>query len=344
MNLQGRDYIETQDFSPAEIDHLLKTAADLKAAFHRGEHKILLPHQTVFLLFFDKSTRTRNAFEAGATQLGAHAHFLDSSATQISHGETPRDTGIILGSMGHAIAIRHDLIPEVGNAYMREVAEHTAAPVINMQCDIDHPTQTLADLMTIREHFGTDDLRGKKIAVSWAYAPSYAKPLSVPQGLITLMTRMGLDVTLAHPPEYTLMDRPMSFARQNAKEAGVKFEVVDNMEDAFADADIVYPKSWGTYDLMLTKRDAKDQNEINAIEKECLKLNAKYKQWICDEALMKKAKKDAIYMHCLPADRGYEVTNAVIDGPQSIVFPEAENRLHTAKAIMASVMRERPFA
>jgi ornithine carbamoyltransferase len=173
MDLKGRDYIETQDFTVDEIGHLLEVAGELKAAFHRGEHRILLPHQTVFLLFFDKSTRTRNAFEAGATQLGAHAHFLDSSTTQISHGETGKDTGVILGQMGHAIAIRHDLIPEVGNAYMREVAQHSPAPVINMQCDIDHPTQTLADLMTIREHFG-GDIRGKKIAVSWAYAPSYA--------------------------------------------------------------------------------------------------------------------------------------------------------------------------
>ncbi len=342
MDLKGRDYIETQDFSADEIGQLLETAGELKAAFHRGEHKILLPHQTVFLLFFDKSTRTRNAFEAGATQLGAHAHFLDSSTTQISHGETGKDTGIILGQMGPAIAILHDLIPEVGNAYMREVAEHSPVPVINMQCDVDHPTQTLADLMTIREHFG-GDIRGKKIAVSWAYAPSYAKPLSVPQGLITLMTRMGMHVTLAHPPEYTLMDRPMEFARKNAEAAGVTFEVVDNMSDAFEGADIVYPKSWGTYDLMLQKRDAKNQGEIDAIERACLQLNAKYKDWICDEALMKRAKKDAIYMHCLPADRGSEVTDAVIDGPHSVVNQEAENRLHTAKAIMASVMRERPF-
>ena len=342
MNLKGRDYIETQDFTAEEIGFLLATADDLKAAFHRGEHKIVLPHQTVYLLFFDKSTRTRNAFEAGATQLGAHAHFLEPSMLQISHGETAKDTGIILGNMGHGIAIRHDLIPEVGNAYMREVAKWADIPVINMQCDIDHPTQTLADLMTIREHFGTD-FRGKKIAVSWAYAPSYAKPASVPQGLITLMTRMGLNVTLAHPPEFALMDRPMQCARANAKEAGVKFEITDNMEDAFADADIVYPKSWGVCDLMIKKRDATDQASIDAIEQECLALNAKYKDWICDERRMKLAGPKAIYMHCLPADRGSEVTDAVIDGPQSVVFQEAENRLHAAKAIMACTMRERPF-
>ncbi len=342
MNLQGRDYIETQDWSRAELEHLLDFADRLKADFHGGRPTILLPNQTVYLLFFDKSTRTRNAFEAGATQLGAHAHFLDSSATQISHGETPRDTGIILGSMGHAIAIRHDLIPGAGNSYMREVAEATDVPVINMQCDIDHPTQTLADLMTLRERFGKD-LRGRKIVVSWAFAPSYAKPLSVPQGLITLMPRFGLDVVLAHPPEYRLMDGVMEAARKNAREAGVKFEVTDDMDAAFEGADVVYPKSWGAYDLMMGRLALKTQAELAENERACLALNAKYRSWICDERRMRLAKSSAIYMHCLPADRGNEVTDAVIDGPQSVVFQEAENRLHTAKAIMASVMRERPF-
>lgn len=342
MNLQGRDYIETQDWSRAELEHLLDFADRLKSDFHGGRPTIFLPNQTVYLLFFDKSTRTRNAFEAGATQLGAHAHYLDSSATQISHGETPRDTGIILGSMGHAIAIRHDLIPGAGNSYMREVAEATDVPVINLQCDIDHPTQTLADLMTLRERFGKD-LRGRKIVVSWAFAPSYAKPLSVPQGLITLMPRFGLDVVLAHPPEYRLMDGVMEAARKNAREAGVKFEVTDDMDAAFEGADVVYPKSWGAYDLMMGRLALKTQAELAENERACLALNAKYRSWICDERRMRLAKSSAIYMHCLPADRGNEVTDAVIDGPQSVVFQEAENRLHTAKAIMASVMRERPF-
>ncbi len=341
-HLKGRDYIETQDLTHEEIDGLLELAQDLKAKFQRGEPTPLLPNQTVFLLFFDKSTRTRNAFEAGATQLGAHAHFLDSAVTQISHGETAKDTGIILGSMGHGIAIRHDLILDEGNHYMREVAKATDVPVINMQCDVDHPTQTLADLMTIREVFG-EDLRGRKIAVSWAYSPSYAKPLSVPQGLITLMTRFGMDVTLAHPPEYRLMDRCMKAARENAKAAGTRFEIADSMDAAFKNADIVYPKSWGPYDLMLQRRDAKGDAEMRQIEEQMLAMNARYKAWICNAERMRLARTKAVYMHCLPADRGAEVTDDVIDGPQSVVFQEAENRLHTAKAIMAATMRERPF-
>src|ERR1043166_1702093 len=341
-SLKGRDYIETQDFTTEEINQLLETDKDLKAKFHRGEKMLLLPNQTVFLLFFDNSTRTRNAFEAGATQLGAHAHFLDSKVTQIAHGETARDTGMILGSMGHAIAIRHDLILDAGNKYMRDVAKATEVPVINMQCDVDHPTQTLADIMTIREVFG-DDLRGRKIAVSWAYSPSYAKPLSVPQGLITLMTRFGMDVTLAHPPEYRLMERCTKTARENAKTAGTKFEIVDNMDDAFKNADIVYPKSWGPYDLMLNRRDAKNDADMKTIEEQMLAMNARYKSWICNSTRMKLARHSAIYMHCLPADRNAEVTDDVIDGPQSVVFQEAENRLHTAKAIMSSTMLEQPF-
>ncbi len=341
-SLKGRDYIETQDLTTGEINELLNLAKELKAKFHRGERTILLPNQTVFLLFFDNSTRTRNAFEAGATQLGAHAHFLDSKVSQIAHGETARDTGRILGSMGHAIAIRHDLILDEGNKYMREVAGATDVPVINMQCDVDHPTQTLADLMTIHEVFG-GDLRGRKIAVSWAYSPSYAKPLSVPQGLITLMTRFGMDVVLAHPPEYRLVDRCVAAARKNAAASGTKFEIVHDMDAAFDKADIVYPKSWGPYDLMLKRRDAKSQEQMHLIEEECLSLNARYKSWIASNQRMRRARTTAIYMHCLPADRGAEVTDEVLDGPQSVVFQEAENRLHTAKAIMAATMRERPF-
>ena len=206
--LKGKDYITTEEYSEAEIEILLDVSADLKRKFKgRVPHRYLVD-QTIFLMFFDKSTRTRNSFEAGITQLGGHAHFLTSDAMQVSHGESAKDTGIILSSYGHAIAIRHDLIPGEGNAYMREVASWADAPVINMQCDVDHPCQTLADLMTIREKLGSN-LRGRKLAISWAYAPSYAKPLSVPQSLIMLMPRFGMDVVLAHPPEYGLMPQTM---------------------------------------------------------------------------------------------------------------------------------------
>jgi ornithine carbamoyltransferase len=297
---------------------------DLKKKFKLGVVHQLLSGKTIFLFFFDKSTRTRNSFEAGMTQLGGHAHFIEAASSQVAHGESPKDMGIILSSYGHGIAIRHDLVPGEGNTYIREVAKWAEVPVINMQCDIDHPCQTLADLLTIREHFGSD-LHGRKIAVSWAYAPSYAKPMSVPQGLITLLTRFGMEVVLAHPPEFKLMSSSLTKAAEFAQRYSSKFKIVDSMADAFENADIVYPKSWGIEELFHNPQEA-------------LSVSKKYSDWICDEQMMRLAKKEAVYMHCLPADRGYEVSDAVIDGAQSVVYQQAENRLHTCKAIMSLTM------
>jgi ornithine carbamoyltransferase len=322
--LNGRDYIETSDWSTDEVDEALALAGELKAKFTGGEPHRLLPDKTLFMLFLDKSTRTRNAFEAGMTQLGGHAHYLDAEKTQVAHGESPKDMGIILSSYGHGIAIRHDLVPYEGNAYMREVAEHASVPVINLQCDVDHPTQTLADLMTIREQRG-EDLRGMRVAVSWAYAPSYAKPLSVPQGLLMLLPRFGIDVVLAHPPGFDLMPHTLEKASKGATDGRGSIEFTEDMDAAFEGADVVYPKSWGRLDLFTDERAA-------------LADAARYADWICDERRMALAKDDALYMHCLPADRGTEVTDAVIDGPHSVVYQEAENRLHTAKALLASTM------
>jgi ornithine carbamoyltransferase len=322
--LQGKDFIATQDWTTEELDTVVDVSLDLKRRFALGESTRLLADKTLFMIFFDKSTRTRNAFEAGMTQLGGHAHDLTPSVMQISHGESPKDTGIILSRYGHGIAIRHDLEPGAGDSYIREVARYADAPVINLQSDIDHPTQTIADLMTIREKF-REGIRGLKIAVSWAYAPSYAKPMSVPQGLIWIMSRYGMKVTLAHPPEYTLMDHILRDARANAEESGGSFEIVDDMDEAVDGADIIYPKSWGIESLFSRPEEA-------------LAISARYTDWICDARRMRLASKRAIYMHCLPADRGYEVTDEVIDGPQSVVYDEAENRLHTAKAIMALTM------
>jgi ornithine carbamoyltransferase len=324
---RNKDYITTQEWTELEIETLLEVSADLKRKFkHRIPHRYL-PDQTIFLIFFDKSTRTRNSFEAGITQLGGHAHFLTDEVMQVSHGESPKDTGIILSRYGHGIAVRHDLVPGEGNKYIREVARWADVPVINMQCDVDHPCQTLADLMTVREKLG-HDLRGRKLAVSWAYAPSYAKPLSVPQGLIMLMPRFGMNVTLAHPPEYFLMPQTIEAACDNASRAGVDFQIVDSMEEAFRDADVVIPKSWGCLDTM------------GARPEESLRIAKQYRHWICDAEKMKLVRPGALYMHPLPADRGNEVTDEVIDGPNSVVFDEAENRLHTAKAIMALTMAE----
>jgi len=324
-HLTGKDFISTADWTREDLGLALEVATELKAAFAAGRPHRLLPDKTLFMIFFDLSTRTRNAFEAGMTQLGGHAHFIDANTSQIAHGETPHDMGIILSSYGHGIAIRHDKVPGEGNKYIREVARHAAAPVINLQCDEDHPTQQMADLLTIEEAFGTRDLRGMRICVSWAYAPSYAKPMSVPQGLALLLPRFGADLVIARPPEFRLMPRVMARAHQLAAEGCGRITEIDDMDAGFENAQVVYPKSWGAEHLF-------------GREPEALALNAKYKSWICDSRRMQLAARDAIYMHCLPADRGHEVTDEVIDGPQSRVFQEAENRLHTAKALMALTM------
>jgi ornithine carbamoyltransferase len=324
-SLTGKDYISTADWTVEELGVALDVSGELKKKFKDGEPHRLLVDKTLFMIFLDLSTRTRNAFEAGMTQLGGHAHFIDAKTSQIAHGESPRDMGIILSSYGHGIAIRHDKVPGEGNSYMRAVAANADAPVINLQCDIDHPTQQLADLMTIEEVFGTRDLSGMKICVSWAFAPSYAKPMSVPQGLALLLPRFGADVTIARPPEFRLMPDVMKQAHELAAEGGGTLTEVDDMEAGFEGAQVVYPKSWGAEHLF-------------GDEAAALALNERYRDWICDGRRMKIAADGAIYMHCLPADRGHEVTDEVIDGPQSVVFQEAENRLHTGKALTALTM------
>lgn len=257
-------------------------------------------------------------------QLGGHAAFIESKTTQISHGDTQKEIGEIFGRYFDGIAIRH-VEWGIGNQYLNLVAEAARVPVFNMQCEIYHPFQILADLMTIIEKKGRD-LRRKKMVVSWAYAASYQKPMSVPQSLVLQMPRFGLDVVLAHPPEFKLMPEIMDQAKEQARKFGAGFEVVDDMEAAFKDADIVYAKSWGAMEQ------TQDADEGAQIIK-------KYEHWITDERKMALAKPDAIYMHPLPADRNVEVTDGVMDGPNSVVYDEAENRMHAQKAIMALTMR-----
>src|SRR5512146_1261772 len=311
--LRGRDLIGDLDFSKDEVETVLDVAFDLKRERALGIPHPLLRDRVLAMLFFFSSTRTRASFEAGMAQLGGHAQFIESRTTQIAHGDTAKEIGEILGRYYDGIAIRHVTWGE-GNGYINDVAKNSRSPVLNMQCDIYHPFQCLADLMTIIEKKGRD-LRRKKMVVSWAYAASYQKPMSVPQSLVLQMPRFGMDVVLAHPPEFKLMPEIMDQAREQARKFGAGFEVVEDMDEAFKDADILYPKSWGT---LLHTTDAAESARI--IDK--------YKDWITDERRLKLAKPDAIYMHPLPADRNVEVTDAVIDGPSSVVFDEAENRMH----------------
>ncbi len=320
--LKGKDFITTQEWTVDELETVLALAAELKLAKAVGRPHRLLDGRTLYMIFFDASTRTRNSFETGMTQLGGHAIYLSPDKMQISHGENARDTANVLSRYGEGIAIRHCAFGE-GNGYLREVAEHASVPVLNMQCDVYHPCQILADLMTIREKLG--NRRRLKLGVAWTSAPNYVRPVSVPQSLILLMPRFGIDVTLAYPPEFRLMPEIEEQARANARQAGVSFEVSHTFSDAFADADVVIPKSWGP---LLETRD-----HAAGIE-----LIGRYPTWRCDAERMALGRDHVLYMHPLPADRGREVTDEVIDGPHSVVYDQAENRLHVQKALMALTM------
>jgi N-acetylornithine carbamoyltransferase len=321
-NLGGRDFLSTEDWTVAELETLFSLAAKLKADRAAGGRTPLLVDKTLYMIFFDSSTRTRNSFETGITQLGGHGIYLSPDRMQISHGENARDTASVLSRYGEAIGIRHCAFGE-GNAYTTEVAEHASVPVLNMQCDVYHPCQILADYLTIRERFG--DTRGLKLGVAWTSAPNYVRPISVPQSLILMMPRFGIDVTLAYPPEFRLMPEIEERAGRNARAAESGFEISHRFEDAFEDADVVIPKSWGP---LVHTRDTD----------EGLRLIEAYPDWRCDANRMALGKERLIYMHPLPADRGREVTDEVIDGPHSVVYDEAENRLHVQKALMALTM------
>jgi ornithine carbamoyltransferase len=324
--LHGRDLIGDLDFSNEEVETVLDVAFDLKRRRALNEPHPYLRDKVLAMLFFFSSTRTRGSFEAGMAQLGGHGAFIDSNTTQISHGDTPKEIGEIFGRYFDGLAIRHCDWGD-GNKYLNAVAQASRVPVLNMQCDIYHPFQCLADLMTIMEKKGRD-LRNKKIVVSWAYAASYLKPISVPQSLILQMPRFGMDVVLAHPPEFQLMPDIVAQAQEQAKKYKTGFEIISDangMDEAFKGADVIYAKSWGP---LLTTAD----------KTEGKRLQDSYKHWITDERKMALADPDAIYMHPLPADRNIEVTDGVIDGVQSVVYDEAENRLHAQKAVMALTM------
>jgi ornithine carbamoyltransferase len=321
-HLRGRDLITLQEWTKDEIDTLLDVAFALKRDRALGQPHPYLRDKVLAMLFFYASTRTRASFEAGMAQLGGHAQFIESRSTQIAHGDTAKEIGEILGRYNDGIAIRYTDWG-VGNAYLREVAQASRVPVLNMQCDIYHPHQALGDLMTMIERFG--DVRGRTATVSWACAQSYQKPISVPQSLVLLLPRFGMNVRLVHPPEFSLMPDIVEQAKQNARDGHASFEIMHDFDEGIRGTDVVYAKSWGAL-------------QTTTDEAEGARLIAKYASWITDDRRMALAGQDAVFMHPLPADRGVEVTDSVMDGPQSAVYDEAENRLHGQKAVMALTM------
>jgi knotted carbamoyltransferase YgeW len=346
-DLHGRSLLLTQDWTTPQLDTLLALASRLEALDRAGKRTSLLPDQLAYALFFDNSTRTKSAWAGATARLGMQPVIVDGSSTQVAHGETAAETGAMLGMNAHALGIRHDLILGEGNRFMREVKKGIddylvatgnarSVPVVNLQCDVDHPTQTLADLLWLRERLG--DLAGKRIGVSWAYSPSYAKPLSVPQGLITLLTRFGAHVTLAQPEGYRLMDEPMAAAAANAKASGGSFRLTSSMDEAFDGAHAVYPKSWGPWDLMQERVEANregDKARMGDIEKRALDRNARHRDWICDERRMGLTK-DALYLHCLPADIGAEVSPGVMERFRVDVAREANKKVYVIMALLAA--------
>jgi len=317
-NLFSQDFLLTWEKSDDELKQILLVAEALKYLRDNNISTRCFDSGLAVSLFRDNSTRTRFSFASAANLLGLEIQDMDETKSQISHGETVRETANMISFLTEIIGIRDDMYLGAGNAYMREVGEalddgfkQKVLPqrpgIVNLQCDIDHPTQSMADLMHLKNYFGDlNQLKGKKIAMTWAYSPSYGKPLSVPQGIIGLMTRFGMEVELAYPEGYDLIPDVLEVARQNATKSGGSFKVSNSMDEAFKNADIVYPKSWAPYSVMEQRTELlrnKNVKGLEELEKTCLAQNAKFKNWECTEEKMKLTKNGkALYMHCLPAD------------------------------------------
>lgn len=314
----NKDFLLTWMYKEEELSAVLTLAEVLKELHSQNVSLKVFDTGIAVSNFRDNSTRTRFSFASACNLLGLAVQDLDEGKSQIAHGETVRETANMISFLTEAVGIRDDMFIGKGHTYMKEVSAAlddgykngvlSRRPcVVNLQCDLDHPTQAMSDLLYIKNYFGGfENLKGKKIAMTWAYSPSYGKPLSVPQGVITLMTRFGMNVSLAHPAGYDLLPDTVEVSKKHAQKSGGSFSVSNSMEEAFKNADIVYPKSWASYKVMEKRTKLVEQNDkqgIADLEKQCLAENATHKDWTCDEAKMKLTKGGkAVYLHCLPAD------------------------------------------
>ena len=317
-NMYLDDFFHTWKKSDDEIDAVFTVAEILRGMRENNISSKVFDSGIGISIFRDNSTRTRFSFASACNLLGLEVQDLDEKLSQIAHGETVRETANMVSFMADVIGIRDDMYIGKGHTYMKTVSEavqegykdgvlEQRPTLVNLQCDIDHPTQAMADMLHVINHFGgVENLKGKKIAMTWAYSPSYGKPLSVPQGIIGLFTRFGMDVVLAHPEGYDVMSDVEDVAAENAKKSGGSYKKVSSMEEAFKDADIVYPKSWAPYAVMEERTKLVEEgrfDDLKELEQRCLANNAKFKNWTCSEDLMKTTKDGkALYMHCLPAD------------------------------------------
>ena len=321
--LKGRDFISLMDFTKEELETMLEVAFWLKTQAAVGVFPELLKGKTLGMLFAKPSTRTRVSFEVGMTQLGGHAQFYDPEHLQLAHKETMEDTARVLSRYIDGIMIRLYGLEKYGDArkILRSFADNATIPVINALDDKEHPCQIMADIMTMKEKFG--DIRDKKIVMSWAYSDRI-KSAGVPQTMLIAAGIMGFNLTLAYPPKYDVDPEYPEFAKEAARKSGAHIEITHDIYEAAKDAHVIYAKSWGSF-LMSKEEDAEYRKQFK-------------KDWCISEEHFKEADPNAVFMHCLPADRNQEVTDEVIDGPRSIVYDEAENRLHIQKAIMALIM------
>ncbi|HPY36230.1 MAG TPA: knotted carbamoyltransferase YgeW [Clostridia bacterium] len=355
-NMYEGDFFLTWEKSRDELEAVFTVADALRHLRENNISSRIFDSGLAVSLFRDNSTRTRFSFASACNMLGLAVQDLDEGKSQIAHGETVRETANMVSFMADVIGIRDDMYIGKGNAYMREVADAVSTgknegvleqkpTLVNLQCDIDHPTQTMADMLhLIHEFGGVENLKGKKIAMTWAYSPSYGKPLSVPQGIIGLMTRMGMDVTLAHPKGYEVMDEVINVAKANAEKFGGKFELTNSMAEAFDGSHVVYPKSWASFAAMEERTELYGNNDfegIKRLEQELLKENAKHKDWECTEELMALTKGGkGLYLHCLPADisgvscKEGEVAASVFDRFRNPLYKQASYKPYIIAAMI----------
>jgi knotted carbamoyltransferase YgeW len=355
-NMYLNDFLLTWEKTDDEIAGVFQVAEMLRKMRENNISTRIFDSGLGVSLFRDNSTRTRFSFASACNLLGLTVQDLDEGKSQIAHGETVRETANMISFMADVIGIRDDMYIGKGNTYMRNVSQYVQQgyddgvleqrpTLVNLQCDIDHPTQAMADMLHIIKHFGgVENLKGKKIAMTWAYSPSYGKPLSVPQGVIGLMSRFGMDVTLAHPKGYEVMGEVEEVAKKNAAATGGSFTKTNSMREAFKDADIVYPKSWAPYAAMEKRTEMYgngDMGGIKTLEKELLAHNALHKDWECTEEMMSLTKnKEALYLHCLPADitgvscaQG-EVADTVFDRYREPLYKQAGNKPYIIAAMI----------
>lgn len=355
-NMYLNDFFHTWKESDDEIQAVFEVAEILRGMRENNISSKVFDSGLGISVFRDNSTRTRFSFASACNLLGLEVQDLDEKVSQIAHGETVRETANMVSFMADVIGIRDDMYIGKGHTYMKTVSEavqegykdgvlEQRPTLVNLQCDIDHPTQSMADMLHVINYFGgVENLKGKKIAMTWAYSPSYGKPLSVPQGIIGLFSRFGMEVVLAHPEGYEIMSDVEEVAAENAKKSGGSFKKVNSMAEAFKDADIVYPKSWAPYAVMEERTKLVEQgkmDELKELEKKCLANNAKFKDWTCTEELMKTTKDGkALYMHCLPADisglscKEGEVEQSVFDRYLVPLYKEASYKPYIIAAMI----------